>query len=98
MTINAYNKGDLVRVSAAFTNFVGKPIDPGVVICEYRNPARLRTALTYGTNAALVKDSVGNYHVDIDANVRGMWYVRWYSTGTGQTAAERQFLALESAL
>jgi len=97
MTINVYIVGRLVRIHAAFTTAAGAFIDPEIVMLTYKNPSGIETTLTYPTDAALVKDSVGNYHVDIDANVAGMWYVRGHSTGLGQTAEESQFLILASA-
>lgn len=97
MTINAYTLGKVVRVSAAFTTAAGVATDPTLVLCKYKNPAGIVTTLTYGTDAALVRDSAGNYHVDLDAATEGAWYVRWYSTGSGQTAEESQFLVPTSA-
>ncbi len=97
MTINTYDQGDLVRVSAWFAAAAGGATDPAVVKCQHKNPAGTTVTLTYGVDAALVKDSVGNYHVDIDASIEGAWYVRWYSTGTGQAAGESQFLVVTSA-
>ena len=97
MTINTYIVGKLVRIHAAFTTAAGAFIDPEIVTLKHKDPLGVETTLTYPTDAALVKDSVGNYHVDIDAEIAGMWYVRWYSTGLGQTAEESQFLVLTSA-
>ena len=88
---NPYDKGDLVRVSAAFTTAAGAALDPTVVKCQVQTPAGTATTYTYGTDAALVKDSTGAYHLDIDAATSGEWCYRWYSTGTGQAAAEGRF-------
>ena len=90
--MNTYQKGDLVRVSGTFTNSAGTAIDPSVVKFSYKNPAGTTTTLTYGTDVALVKDSTGNYHVDVDASLTGPWYCRFFSTGTGQAADESKFL------
>jgi hypothetical protein len=87
----AYDLGDLVRVSAAWTNAAGTAIDPTAVFAKYKDPSGSTTTLTYGTDLALVKDSTGNYHVDIDANEAGTWRYRFYSTGTGQGAEEGNF-------
>lgn len=94
---NKYDLGDLVRVSVAFTNSAGTAIDPTAVLCQYKSPAGTTTALTYGTDVALVKDSTGNYHVDIDCDEEGTWDCRYYSTGTGQAAAETSFRVRVSA-
>ena len=94
--MNSYDKGDLVRCTAAFTDAAGSAFDPDTVAFKSRNPVGSVTTYTYGVDAELVKDSTGNYHVDVDANRVGTWTVRFESTGTGQAAAESQFRIVES--
>ncbi len=86
-----YDIGDLVRCSGAFTNTLNVPIDPTVVICKIKPPSGVVVIYTYGIDAALVKDSVGNYHLDVNANAPGVWRYRFYSTGIGQAAQEESF-------
>ncbi len=88
---NVFDIGDLVRVSAAFTDSAGMAIDPTAVYVKYRTPAGTTTTLTYGVDAALVRDSAGNYHADISATDDGDWHYRWYSTGSGQASEEHWF-------
>jgi hypothetical protein len=87
-----YDNGDLVRCSAIFTNSSGTATDPSVVRFQVRNPAGTVTPYLYGTDIQLVKDSTGNYHVDVDASSDGLWSYRFYSTGSGQAAAEANFI------
>lgn len=89
--MTTYDKGDLVRVSGAFANSSGTAIDPTVVRFSFTNPGGTTTSYVYPTDVQLVKDSTGNYHVDIDAATVGTWLYRFYSTGTGQAAAEGEF-------
>lgn len=97
MPIDYHDLGDLVRVEATFTDAAtDAAIDPTAVKLSYRTPGGTTTTLVYGTDAALVKDGVGEYHVDIDANAAGTWYYRWWSTGTGQAAKEEQFVIREA--
>jgi hypothetical protein len=91
-----YDKGDLVRCSAAFTNSAGTAIDPTAVLFKVKDPSGNITSYTYVTDAELVKDSTGNYHVDVDADEVGKWYYRFYSTGTGQAAGDSDFTILET--
>jgi hypothetical protein len=91
MRILEYELGDLVRCSGAFTNAAGTAIDPASVLFSYRRGTGTVTILTYGVDVALVKDSTGNYHVDIDANAVGLWHYRFHSTGSGQAADEHTF-------
>jgi hypothetical protein len=96
VSINSYDKGDVIRLSAVFTNSAGTAIDPAVVLFSFINPAGTQTTYTYGTDAELVKDSTGNYHVDVDADTEGLFYYRFYSTGTGKAAAEGQLFIKET--
>ena len=94
--MNAYQKGDLVRCSGAFTNAAGTPTDPTVVKFSFRTPTGLVTTYIYGIDVQLAKDSAGNYHVDVDCSMGGVFYYRFFSTGTGQAADESQFFVSES--
>jgi hypothetical protein len=92
MTIKEYDLGDAVTVRAAFTNPTTQAaLDPDAVFFKYKNPAGTIVTLQYGSDAALVKDSTGIYHVDVNANAAGKWLYRFYSTGTGQAAEEGAF-------
>lgn len=86
-----YDKGDLVRVSGAFTDIDGVAQDPATITFKFKDPADNVTTYTYGVDAELVKDSVGNYHVDVDADEVGVWYYRYAATGNGQCAEEGDF-------
>jgi hypothetical protein len=90
-TVNHHDKGDLVRLSGAFTDANDAAIDPGVVIFKYKNPSGTTTTKTYVTDPEVVKDSTGNYHIDIDANESGYWHYAVESTGSGQAAGEGTF-------
>lgn len=96
--MTTYDNGDLVRCSAAFTNAAGTAIDPTVIGFKVKNPAGTVTTYVYPSDVQLAKDSVGNYHVDVDANSDGPWSYRFYSTGTGQAAAEGEFFVKSNFL
>jgi hypothetical protein len=95
-TINEYDKGDAVRCRATFKDSSDALINPTAVSFKYKDPSGNITTLVYGTDVALVKDSTGNYHVDVDADQSGIWYYRFSSTGTGQAADEETFTVRES--
>lgn len=92
----SYDLGDLVRVSGAFTTAAGVAQDPSVVKCSVRSPAGVVTTYTYGTDPELMKDSTGNYHIDVSAATIGTYYYRWFSTGTGQAADEGWFEVIDA--
>lgn len=96
--MNSYDKGDVVRCSGAFTNSTTAAVtDPTVVKFSFLDPNQATTTYTYGIDAQLMKDSTGNYHVDVDADIVGVYHWRLYSTGTGKAAAEDKFRVRHSA-
>lgn len=91
MTINVYQRGDLPRIASVFRNSGGAATDPTGVSFKYAKPSGTVTTLVYPTDAALVKDSTGNYHVDLSLTEAGEWYYRWEATGAVQAAELGQF-------
>lgn len=94
MSVNIYQYGDAVRCSTGtggFTDSAGTAIDPMNVYFSVKNPVGITTTYTYGVDTQLVKDATGKYHVDVNANLVGAWFYRFYSDGTGQAADESSF-------
>lgn len=91
-----YTIGNLIRVSAAFTNSGGSAVDPGQVRAKVKSPLGVITTYTYGTDAALVKDSTGNYHLDVEPTVQGVWKYRWEGLTSNKGAGESSFTVAES--
>jgi len=81
MTIHYYRKGQKVRFTNEF-KVAGVLTDPTTVTCKVMNPSGDITTYVYGTDAALVKDSTGIYHVDVVCNLKKEWNVRFEGTGT----------------
>ncbi len=88
---NTYVKGTDVTVSAVFKNAAGVAADPTAVFFSVKDPEGTETDYTYGVGIAIVKDSTGNYHINVDANMPGTWHYRFYSTGTVKAADEGAF-------
>jgi hypothetical protein len=90
--VNAYQVGDLVRLSASFTNSAGVATDPTTITClvKLRYVIGAQTT-TYTHPATITKDSTGEYHVDVTPDAEGIWDYRWVGTGTVQAAAESAF-------
>lgn len=88
------NPGATVRISATFKNADGQAADPTTVV--FTSKLDTETSLTYGVDAAVIKDSVGNYHIDytvpaITAHKQLIAY-RWVGTGAVIAAGEGAFL------
>ena len=95
-TTNEYALGTNVTVSAIFKNASGVAADPTNVFFSFKDPEGAQTDLTYGVDVEVVKDSVGNYHADIDADMPGTWHYRFYATGTGKASDEGSFTVSRS--
>ena len=90
--------GEVVQIATLFS-LDGAAVDPTTVKFTYK-PLALGTAttLTYGVDAGLVKDSTGNYHVNLDTTAYGgNWNWRFYSTGTNQASIESTFYVRPNA-
>ena len=92
----SYDLGDSVTCAAVFKTPAGVLQDPANVSFSYKTPLGVETTYVYGTDSELVKDSTGNYHANVNANAVGQWYYRFFSTGTGQAAAEGGFAVKRS--
>lgn len=86
-----YSLGALPKLSAIFSIVGGGLIDPTTVACEIEKPDGTILPFVYITDPEIVRDSLGTFHMFVDADQSGMWKYRWFSTGTGQTANMRQF-------
>ncbi len=94
-----YMIGEKIRLTATFSDpETGNLLDPGTVYVSWKDPDGNIVQKQYGVDPELVKDSVGTYHIDIDAAMAGQWRFRWASTGTGQAAAEGSFAVAPSAV
>ena len=65
--------------------------DPATLTFTFETPLSLiTTTYVYGTDAELVKDAVGKYHVEITLTEAGTWLWRQESTGV-VTASQGKF-------
>lgn len=86
----AYDLGDKVRLAVDFK--VGATLtDPTTVTFKHRPPAGSTTTLVFGTDAEVVQDATGQYHVDLVLNVGGgIWEYRWEASGSLVSAEQSQ--------
>lgn len=95
----AYYKGALVRCRTQFRDPETQDayVDPASVTFKVRAPNGTTTTYVYGTDAQLVKESVGHYRADVNADQAGQWTFRFESGGTYQDADEATFTVLAGA-
>lgn len=89
------NTGDMVRISAAFTNLSDVPADPTTITLKIRVDDSTISTFVFGSSA-MVKDSVGNYHYDYTVpttNTTCKVEYRWEGTGAVVAIQEGMFYA-----
>ena len=94
---HSYYVGNQVICQAVFTLVsTGAVVDPTNVYFQVKNPAGTITTYHYGVDPEIARLSVGTYTATINITDDGIWYQRWYSTGTGMAAAESRIDAKPS--
>jgi hypothetical protein len=93
MVTSAHHIGDLRRIAGQWT-VADVDTDPTTITFVMREPDGLETTYVHGTDAELVKDSVGNYHVDWPVAKEGRHFYTWIGTGTAAEAGQGEFEAL----
>lgn len=95
--MTVYDKGDVLRVTAAYTNSLAVAVDPAVVKFSFKDPFGNVTTYTYLTNAELVRSAAGVFYADVHFTLSGSWFVRHWSTGTGEASSETEYYVKQSA-
>lgn len=89
------NTGDMMRISAAFTDIAGVAADPTTVTLKIRADG-VDTDLVVGAGG-IIKDSVGNYHYDYSIPTADSYVkveYRWQGTGAVTAVEEGMFYAV----
>ncbi len=84
--------GDLVRVTAYFTNSSDVATDPGVVTILVRDPSDNEASISVTSTVT------GTHWAEQSIDEAGTWYFRCKGTGTVEAAGERQLVIRASAL
>lgn len=92
-----YILGSQIYSSVTFTNAAGTLVDPTGVLFKYKLSNGSTTTLTYGVDAALVKDSTGVYHVYWTPGAAGIYYMRWETSGTAMVGAHESTVVIRSS-
>jgi hypothetical protein len=79
--MNRYYIETEARISTAFTDVAGAPVDPDTVILRLKAPKQSEV------NVTPVRDGVGLYHYDVDLNVGGIWTYQWQGEGAVTAAS-----------
>lgn len=100
---NRYDVGSVVRVYSGkdgkpepFRNIDGAPTDPTGLTMWYRLGTGNKTSKVYTSDAEVVRDGTGLYHIDITASDDGNWYYGADATGVVAASYEHYFIANET--
>lgn len=67
---------------------LGVGLDPTLVALDYQQPGLAVSTVEY-PGGGIVREATGIYHYELDTTpAAGSWWIRAYSTGTGQAAVE----------
>jgi len=86
---NDYEKGQNVKVSAAFT-LDDVATDPTTVELKVKDPSGTVNSYTYA-GGTVTKDSTGNYSKTINASLEGRYQYGFIGTGAVATAGFGEF-------
>jgi hypothetical protein len=90
--IKTFDLGNGPRAITKFRDFAGVLTDPTTVKVKIKKGnGTILPDKVFGTDVAVVKESVGIYHIDLDTDVHGTWTIRWEATGTVKAAIEQRF-------
>ncbi len=72
---------------------VGRLADPSPVKFHRLTPAKVKTTLVYGTDAAVVRESLGRFLTDLELTEGGMWLYKWEGAGAVKAVVPGQLYA-----
>ena len=86
-----YDIGDVTRLSVSFTDLSNVTVDPSSVMLKIREPNAVILQQSYPTNDTIIKDSVGNYHMDYLISKDGLHNYKWVGSGTVNASEKDSF-------
>ncbi len=94
------DEGNVATVAGEFRMVATKAlVDPTTVRVIITRPDHSSVIYNYGTDAQVIRDGQGKFHVDLDTSgFPGDWRVRWQSTGVGQASDDVLFTVRGSDL
>jgi hypothetical protein len=93
---DAYLVGEAARISLRVADIDGATADPGTLKLKVKAPGGAVTTLTYGVDADVMRDGLGQFHADIVLPAAGQWAYRWELTAPNTGAAEGVIVVAKS--
>ena len=80
--MDVFNLGQRIRILASITDSGGDPADPsGDITVTIKAPRTAPVSYVYDTEPEVVRDSEGEYHMDLTLSAPGVWVARWVTAG-----------------
>lgn len=97
-TINTFGNGQTVRCDVDVTDENDELIDPDTLTFKILSPVTAtETVYEFGTDAELVQDLEGEFHVDFDVTEAGTWFYRYIAVKDDITQViDREFVVARS--
>lgn len=96
--MGAYQRGQSIKLTCAFTNEAGVAANPTTVTCTVEEPDGTATTYTTASTPAVTNTGTGAYQLVIVPDQSGMHTYRWVgTTGASVAVDEDQFSVLLSA-
>jgi hypothetical protein len=93
----AYERGQSVKLTFAFTDALGAAANPTTVTCTVEEPDGTETVYTNASTPAITNPSTGTYQIILAPDQSGMHSYRSVgTTGTTVAVVEGQFSVLTS--
>lgn len=90
--MKTFQIGDTVRLTGTFRDEDKVLTDPTTVTVSTKTPGGVVQTWHYSTDADVIKDSTGKYHIDVAPDSEGRWTFQWKAEGTLVTLEEQHFL------
>lgn len=96
--INRFTKGQTVRLSVDVTDENDELVDPDTLTFKILSPVTgTETEYEFGTDAELVQDLEGKFHVDFDVAEAGTWFYQYTAVKDDITQViDREFVVARS--
>ncbi len=88
-------EGQSFKYSYTFKNESDADTDPTTVTFTIVTPGNVSTTYTYVTDAEVVKDATGQYHIIITTAQHGIYIARAAGTGGGVEDADEEFVTVK---
>ena len=80
--------GQVARLKARCYDMAGVSVDPGGLAFKFRYGDGAVTTKLFGIDTDIVRDGVGEFHIDIPLSAAGVLHFRWESNSPNTGAAE----------